>query len=137
VEVDPVHTKPEILAYKEYWSADQILIRLNAPDKQQLMNLIEENRSTLVETLRDGEVNRQLAYNRKYQNAELARQLLANHEIVSSFPKEFESRLDTGNFAWIHYDPADMTLGVLIWTYPYTDKKQLEYSNLLARARTL
>jgi hypothetical protein len=132
VEVDPIHTKPEIRAFKDYWSAEQILIRLNAPDAGQLMTLIDENRNSLVETLRDGEVNRQLAYNRKYQNVELARQLLANHQIISSFPKEFESRLDTGNFAWIHYDPAEMTQGVLIWTYPYTNQSQVEYAELLS-----
>jgi len=131
IDVNPTYPKAEFKAYKEYWSADQILIRLNAPDPQQLMTLIDENRSSLVETLREGEVNRQLAYNRKYQNVELARQLLANHQIVSSFPKEFESRLDTGNFVWMHYDPAEMTIGILIWTYPYTDQKQLAYPDLL------
>jgi len=132
IDVNSQHTKAEFKAYKDYWADGQILIRINAPDRDQLMNLIVKNQAEIVETLREGEVNRQTEYCRKYRNEELAAQLLRKHEIIASFPKGFEPRLDTGNFTWIHFDPADMTLGVLIWEYPYTDQSQLAYANLLA-----
>lgn len=132
IDVGSQFNKAEYMAYKDYWAAGQILIRINAPDKDKLMNLIRNNQADIVETLRDGEVNRQAEYSRKYRNEELYAQLLRKHEVIASFPKGFEPRLDTGNFTWIHFDPADMTLGMLIWEYPYTHESQLEYANLLA-----
>ncbi len=131
-EVDPAVEKPEIKVFRDYWAADQLLIRIYAQNRDQLITLLDQSRSSLVATLRDSEIDRQMAYNKKYSNIELASQLLRKHEIVTSFPKGFECQVDTGNFIWIHYDPADMTQGVLIWTYPYTDQKQLDYPELLS-----
>ncbi|MFH0760892.1 MAG: DUF4837 family protein [Bacteroidota bacterium] len=132
IDVGSQYVQPDFKAYKDYWSSGQILIRINAADREQLMDLIVKNKTTIVETLREGEVNRQADYSIRYRNEELAAQLLRKHEIIASFPKGFEPRLDTGNFTWIHFDPADMTIGVLIWEYPYTDQSQLAYANLLS-----
>jgi hypothetical protein len=132
VDVSAQYTKPEVLAFKDYWAEGQILIRLQAANRDQLMTLLVENETFLVETLRVGEVDRQAGLALKYKADGLSEQLLKNHEIIASFPKGFQVRLDTGNFTWIHFDPAEMTLGLLIWDYPYTDQSQIEYANLLA-----
>jgi len=132
VDVDRQYTQPAVTALKDYWSREQILIKIDVADRNQLMATIQEYKDFIVETFREGEVDRQSTLSRQYGNAELAAQLLRNHEIIASFPKGFEIRLDTGRFTWIHYDPADMTLGMLIWDYPYTDQAQLAYPNLVS-----
>ena len=130
IDVGPQITKPEFKVFKNYWSDEQILIWLSSPDRDQLLTLINDNNKIILNVLRDGEVDRQVAYNRKYQNTALAEQILRNHQIEVSFPKGFAAKVDTGNFAWIQYDPANETQGVLLWSYPYTSEKQLELSNL-------
>ena len=130
-EIGPHITKAEIIATKDYWAADQYLMRLHAPDKESFIQLIEENRETIVNTFREGEVDRQAAFNRRYQNVPLATQLSSKHQIDIAFPKGFEARIDTGNFIWVQYDPQDIIQGVLIWSTPYTDESQLEYNRLI------
>lgn len=131
-EVDPAVAKPEIKVFRDYWAADQMLIRVYAQNREQLITLLDQSRLSLVEALRESEIDRQVGFNKKYSNVELASQLIRKHEIETSFPKGFDIRKDTEDFIWIHYDPADMTLGVLIWTYPYTNQKQLDYPELVS-----
>ena len=134
IDVDRQYTQPEITALKDFWARDQILIKIDVPDKEQLITTLLENKDFIISTLRDGEVTRQEAISRQFANEELSARLLRSHEIIMSFPKGFDIRLDTGHFAWIHFDPADMTLGMLIWDYPYTDQAQMSYPELISYA---
>lgn len=131
-DVSSQNTKPEIKVFRNYWADEQILLWLYSPDRDQLLSLINENRETIVKIFREGEVDRQVAYNIKYQNTALSEQILRNHQIQVSFPKGFAAKVDTGNFAWIQYDPLNETQGVLLWSYPYSSEKQLEFPDLLA-----
>ncbi|MFA5814405.1 MAG: DUF4837 family protein [Bacteroidales bacterium] len=130
IDIGSQITKPEIKVLKNYWADEQILIWLYSPDRDQLLTLINENSQIILNVLRNGEVDRQVAYNRKYQNQALTEEILRNHDIQVSFPKGFEAKVDTGNFAWVQYDPAEGTQGVFLWTYPYTSEKQLELPDL-------
>jgi hypothetical protein len=130
IDVGSHITKPEIRVFKDYWADEQILIRLDAPDRDQLIPLINENAQNILNVLRDGEVDRQVAYNRKYQNPVITQAMMDNHDIEVSIPKGFAVKVDTGNFAWVQYDPSTETQGLLIWSYPYTSEKQLELPEL-------
>lgn len=130
VDVKPQYAKPEIKVFKDYWSEDQLLMRINAPDRDQLVTLINENKLKILNIMRDGEVDRQVSYNRKYKNQDICEKILLKHDIDVSIPKGFEIKVDTGNFTWVAFDPAGMTLGVLFWSYPYTSEKQLDLPDL-------
>jgi hypothetical protein len=130
VDVGPQITKPELKVFKNYWADEQMLIWVFSPDRDQLLTLIDNNRQLILDVLHDGEVDRQVAYNLKYQNTALSEQILRNHEIQVSFPKGFAAKVDSGNFAWVQYDPTNETQGVFLWSYPYDSEKQLEPENL-------
>jgi hypothetical protein len=130
VDVGTHITKAEVKVFKNYWADEQLLIRVSAPDRDQLLTLIIANSQLILDVLRDGEVDRQVAYNIKYKNQALFEELMRNHQIEVSFPKGFTAKVDTGNFAWMQYDPTNETQGVLIWSYPYTSEKQLELTEL-------
>ena len=124
--------KTEMKVFKNYWANEQILIWLYARDRDQLMGLITDNRDVIIKVLREGEVDRQMAYNIKYQNTAVCEQILRNHDIQIFVPKGFEVKVDTGNFAWVQYDPTNETQGVFLWSYPYTSEKQLDLENLIS-----
>jgi hypothetical protein len=126
VEVGPEIPKPLMKVFKNYWADEQVLIWLFAPDRDQLVALVNSNGKAILDVMRDGEVDRQVAYNIKYQNTALTDQILRNHDIKINIPKGFAVKVDTGNFAWVQYDPANETQGLLLWSYPYTSEKQLE-----------
>jgi hypothetical protein len=129
-DVGSQYAQAEVKVFKDYWSEGQLLIRLQAAGRDELLKLIIDNGPEIVEVMRDGEVDRQVAYNRKYRNQDVWDKLLKDHQIDISFPKGFDVKVDTGNFTWLQYDPSEMTLGVFLWSYPYTSEKQLEPAEL-------
>jgi hypothetical protein len=130
VDLGPQYPKAEMKVYHDYWADQQILVRIHAPDKAQLLRLVSEEGPKLVQILQDGEVDRYMAYSRKYQNHDLGEQILRNHGILINFPQGFQARVDTGHFVWAQYEPPEKILGVLIWDYPYKSEQQLELNNL-------
>jgi len=132
VDVGSQYTKPEIAVFRDYWAADQLLMRINAPDRDQLVKLVTDSRMDILNIMRNGEVDRLVSYNRKYKNQDLSDKILREHDIDVSLPKGFEIKVDTGNFLWVQFDPAEVTQGVLFWSYPYTSEKQLELAELQA-----
>jgi hypothetical protein len=130
VDVGSQFTVPEIKVFKDYWADGQLLMRINAPDAEQLFLHISQNGQSIVSMLREGEVDRQSAYSRKFKNHDLSGKILEKHEIDISFPIGFDMLVDTGNFVWAQLDPSDYTQGVLIWSYPYTSEMQLELPEL-------
>ena len=131
-QLNPELEKGVIKIENNYWAFQQVLIRLEAPNKESFIQLLYDNSDLIVETIRGAEIDRQVYLNRKYENSELQRSLLAKHNIIAYFPKGYEARVDTGNFVWIQYDPMDMIQGVFIWDYPYTNEDQLDYANLVS-----
>jgi len=131
VEVGSAEPKKRMKVERSYWSKNQLLIRLGAPDRNALIELVDENRDAIIQTLRNAEIDRQVMLNRQFENLELANSIMRKHQIQVSFPKEFKPRVDTGQFIWVQHDPQDMIQGVLIWIKPYTDEKQLDFELLI------
>ncbi len=132
-KLNPELPQAIIKVERDYWAFHQVLIRLEAPTREAFAELIYNKDDFIVETLREAEIGRQVYLNRKFENSELHRTLLANHDIITHFPKGYEARVDTGNFAWIQHDPQEIIQGVLIWDYPYGDEDQISYAKLLSK----
>lgn len=131
VKIDPKLEKAAIQIQRDYWARNQLLIRLVAPDKKQLAELMINKDDFLINTLRDAEIDRQVYLNNKYENSELINQLKRKHKLWMQFPKGWQPLVDTGNFVWVQYNPPDITQGVLIHYYPYDNEDQIEYENLM------
>ncbi len=132
-KINPELSEAVIRVEKNYWAFQQVLIRLEAPSKEAFIELIDNKDDFIVETIREAEIDRQVYLNRKFENSELHRSLLENHKIITYFPKGYEARVDTGNFAWIQHDPQEIIQGILIWEYPYVDEDQVSYSKLISK----
>ncbi len=132
IKINPDLEKAVIRVDNNYWAFQQVYIRMEAPDEKSLAELIYNKDDFLVQTFRDAEIDRQVYLNNKFENTELYRSLLANHSIITHFPKGFDARVDSSNFVWIQYDPMGMIEGVLIWDYPYGSKDQVDFAPLIA-----
>jgi hypothetical protein len=131
VETGPHITKSGIIASKNYWADGQVFIKMEAPSVDSIMKLILDNRHNLVSILREGEVDRQTEFARKYRDIVIGDNFLMKHQILVDLPKGYQVRVDTGNFVWTQFDPAEATFGLLFWSMPYINESQLEYSTLM------
>jgi len=126
-------SKAVIKVEKSYWAAQQILIRMEAPTKESFVQLLDNKEDYIVDAILGAEIDRQVYLNKKYENSELHRTILANHEIITHFPKGYEALVDTGNFVWIQHEPQEIIQGLLMWDYPYVNEDQLNYENLIIK----
>ena len=133
LKLNPDLEKAVIKVDHNYWAFQQLYIRMEAPDKKSMAELIYNKNDFIAATIRKAEIDRAVYLNRKYENTELHRSLLANHNIITYFPKGFAALVDSSNFVWIQHDPRNMIQGVLIWDYPYRDETQTEYAPLLSK----
>ncbi len=53
------------------------------------------------------------------------------------FPNEFKIAKKTKNFAWIRQESKEYSQGIMIYTYPYSDKKQLNSQYIIALRNSL
>jgi hypothetical protein len=130
IRVGPDIPISRVDAAKNYWADGQVFIRMEAPDQNSIMKLIQDNRQNIVNILRDAEVDRMKEYAREYRNVNLSDQILCKHQIEISLPQGYQARLDTGNFVWTQFDPPEATYGVLLWSVPYLNVNQLELNSL-------
>ncbi len=133
VTINPKLEEAAIRIERDYWAKYQLLIRMSAPTRESLIELFANKDDFLIKTIRDAEIDRDVILNLKYENTELVNQLKRRHDLVVQFPKGWQARVDTGHFVWVQYDPPDITQGVLIHYYDYSDESQLDYDNLLIR----
>ena len=132
LKLNPDLDKAVIKVDHNYWAFQQLYIRMEAPNKEAMAELIYNKDDFIASTIRTAEIDRAIYLNRKYENTELHRSLLANHDVITYFPKGYTALVDSSNFVWIQHDPRDMIQGVLIWDYPYEDENQTEYAPLLS-----
>ncbi len=131
VSIEPELQQAAIQIERDYWAKHQLLIRLAAPDKKQLADLIYEKGDFIVETLRTTEINREIFFNNKFENTEVKNALIRKHNISVQFQKGWQTRIDTNSFVWMEETPANVTQGVLIKYYPYQSEEQISYEGLL------
>ena len=131
VTIDAELEKPVIRIERDYWAKNQLLIRLGAPTKESLAQLIYDKDDFIVETIRQAEIDREIYLGKLYENTELINQLRRNHQMHIQFPKGWQPRKNTEDFLWVEHHPADITLGLLVSHYPYTSEDQVSYSSLI------
>ena len=133
VSINDTLEKAAMRIDRSYWAKQQLLIRMTAPNQEELIDLMVNKDDFLRNTIRDTEIDRDVYLNNKYENTELVNSLIRKHDVVVQFSKGWQPRLDTNNFVWVQYNPPQITQAVLIYYYPYTDESQIEYENLIPR----
>jgi len=131
VTINPELKEAAFQVERDYWARHQLLIRLAAPDKEQMATLIHEKDEFLIETLRNTEIEREVFFNNKFENTELKNQLLSKHGISVQFQKGWQKRSDTDDFIWMTQTPPNAQQHVLIKSYPYSSEEQVSFEGLL------
>ncbi len=127
---DSCKTKMDVI--KNFKAKPQLIFELNAPNKEAFLNLLSEKKILIKGAFDEMERTRINAAFKAVEKIEIRNVISKNFKFSLVFPSEFEITKKTSDFAWIRKEAKDFSQGIIIYTFPYTDKKDLEPEKIIA-----
>lgn len=131
VRISPYVDSAGVAIQKNRWAAPQIYVEITAKTENQFDSLMQKKGKQLLALFQNEEINRLDKAFRKMENQEVARQMLNKHNIILHVPGQFSLDVDRPHFQWISHETPKLTQSLLVWDYPYTSQKQLNYDQLI------
>lgn len=132
LDVDKSIKEPLIETQKNKWVQPQRIIRIQAPNQQELISFFNQNAEGIRELLSESERNRIQAAYKKTQNAELEQTIKKKLGLDIIIPQGFYLAVDKDNFMWLRKETVDYSQGILLYVRPYESQKQLSPKEIIA-----
>ena len=130
IDISKDYTSPKIETSENVWSRPQRVIKMLLPDANSFFTLFEQRKATIKELFNKNERARFSAENALNPNPQIQNAVRKKFGIEMQFSKDyFISKSDT-NKIWIRKETQEMGQGILIFTYPYKDQKQVDLKNI-------
>lgn len=132
IDIDP--SKKEALEVrKDAWATPQIVVNLTAKDTARVRAILEAKGQKIVQHFLDKEKERNMdSYIRQKDNL-LTDMVFDKFGIKMSIPKAYTVAREEDNFMWIRQETGDLSMGLLITTFEYTDTATFTTSYLADR----
>lgn len=132
VLVDPSLETTSIAVQYDVTSEPQIVLTLQGPDQQSLVDYLSEHRAELVQMLEKTERDRSVKYNEAYGNPGIEQAIRRSFGVDMHVPKGYVLAADTPDFLWARYEYPTASQGFIIYSYPYEGPQSLSPEALLA-----
>ena len=113
--------KPRIIVQRDIWAKPQLVINIIVPNDSTTIQYLEENQEKLVSLLNQAEISRTIENYKKNQAKGIDEELKMKHHLSISVPMGYQMDVNAADFVWISHEISDLTQGILIYYYDYTD----------------
>ena len=118
VNIDKNVNEAKVEYRTDVWARPQCVISIDAPDGKSAMEIIDKNKTTILEMLEQAERNRIIENSKMYEERSL-RPIVTEFAGGSPyFPTGYALKKKTGDFLWIAYDTQYTMQDILIYKYP-------------------
>lgn len=132
-KVGAEYDKAQIVTQKDVWASPQIVLNVVGPTFPAIAEMLQKERERLVQLLEQAERDRVVQNAIKFEEKGL-RTLLENKFGVSMyFPKGYRLNVDSANFVWISHETPDISQGIMVYEYPYTDANTFTVDYLIEK----
>ena len=133
IKISDENKEPRILVQHDVWATPQLVVNIVGPNDKNMMAYLEQNQEKLIDLLNVSELDRTIGNYRKNMAKGLNEVLKTHHKIGITVPMGYKLDVDTSDFVWISHEVSDMTQGILIYHYPYTDTNTFTRKYLLSQ----
>jgi len=133
VEIGDKYTTTKIAYGKDRWAYPQAVVRITAPDDTTLQASLKQYGKFIVDYFVKAERDRQIAFNKSYINENAKAEIEKLFGIQIDIPQGISKAVKKKDFYWITNDQAGVRQDIVIYSYPYTDKKMFTKEALIAR----
>lgn len=122
------------------WASPQTMVDIAASSDSALMSLLRRYEKVIKKEIYKDEHQRIINAFHNIRNVELMQRVEKKFGFGMTFSEDFrmaQTAVEDPDFAWIHKETKDFSLGVLIHTMPYRDENQFAEEKILNRLDTL
>ena len=132
VNIQPENKTSKIETLTDVWSHPQQVIKITAGSDTAFKNLFEKKSELINSLFHQNERARFDAQNLLNRNLVVEKMLENDFGIKMIILKDFYQAKKTSDFVWLRSDTTSMSLGLMIYIYPYKDTAQMNPAAVLA-----
>lgn len=129
---ESAYTKVALNYEANRWAQGQVVVTINAPSRNAVIDFMTENPRILANFFTQVETNRILAQYEKGYNKIIRDKLKDKFDILLNVPQTMLSSRDTTNFFWTSNDSGSGRTDLIVYTFPYTDPNTFTAEYLIA-----
>lgn len=120
-----IDKKPEnenkVYLSRDKWSYPQVVVEFSVKDNQSFIQLLEQYFDQIKNLFYETEHIRIIRAFKGIEKVEITKALKDNFGFSLTIPQEYRLSILEKDFAWVRKEAKDFSIGVLIYTFPYTD----------------
>ena len=115
----------------DVYSRPQSYIKIEAKNGIEFIKLVEKNAQKIKLFFKNAEIARlQSTYKNRF-NEDVLKHIKKKFEIRVEIPANYKLETDSSNFSWISFETPQISQGIFIYEYNYTDTSQFNLENLI------
>ncbi len=132
IDVNPnKYTANKIVYKKDYYAKPQAYCRIQSPSREAFETLWQEQGKQVEQFFVRQELERQGKFYRGYKQSEASQAVDKHFGSEMLIPEDYMLVRDSVDFVWAVNDKGSARRDIMIWSYPYTDEKQLTQEYLI------
>ncbi len=124
--------KPEILYFKNVWAKPQIVVRVNAPSKPEMIELLENEGHKILNSIRNYDRERIMNVFKESKDQNIT-SIINRFNIDLAIPRGYNVDLETENFVSLSIETARTSQVVFVYQYPYENIYDLHTEKLIEK----
>lgn len=132
VLADPQIAQASMAVQYNVTADPQIVLTLQGPNDQALIDYLAEHRASVVQALEQAERNRAIAYAGQFNEKVIQDTIRKTFGVGMIVPKGYILAAAQPDFVWARNEYAQASQGFFVYSYPYLGKESLSPAALLA-----
>lgn len=133
VKTGAEYDKPSMTAVYDVYARPQIIVTITAATSTELTQYVTEHREKLLRVFMMAERDRDVALNKTYYEKGLSGEVEKQFGFKMNVPKGYTMRNQKDNFMWMSYEMPHSSMGIVIYSYPYSGKDNFTVEQLVER----
>jgi hypothetical protein len=132
VDINPGNEKTQASIRKDVWSHPQQVVEIKAPSDTAFVNYFNHYGEAISEIFEQNELACYHAVNSLKRNIKAETQIEKTLGLKMVIPSDFYLAKQENGFVWLRKETTEMSLGILIYSFPYTDTSQVSFPKIYA-----
>lgn len=134
VNIDPaLYTKVTVSYENNPWAQGQVVVKLNAPSAESVVEYIHAHPHSLVDFFVKVEMNRAIGQLQKNYSTVVMDHLKKDFDVMLNAPENMTYFRDTTDFFWSSNNANTGRTDLVVYTFPYTDPETFTADYLVAK----
>lgn len=133
VNIDSKADSSSITAAYDVSSKPQLEVTITARNQRDAINYIAENRSALQQIFTMAERDRLVVRSKKLSNKDINKIFMEKFGFEAYIPDSYTVRRDEPNFIWTSNELSMISMGIVVYQYPYEQPDQFSLPNLIEK----